>query len=77
VENLGERCAALEEEPARKHIDRKELLQDPTHPKVLFDYGFRQAFAGRCFSEDLSALDRAHPGNPVQAAFSAIRFATS
>ncbi|MGO9269573.1 MAG: hypothetical protein ACLQOO_04850 [Terriglobia bacterium] len=43
MEDLRQRCAALEDEPPRKSVDREKLLQHPAYPEVLFDNGLGQA----------------------------------
>ena len=74
---FDKRCSALEEEPARKSLNREKLLQHPANPEVFFDNGFGQALAIRCLGEQFGALGRRHLSDAVQAVFSAIVLATS
>src|ERR1035441_10439474 len=58
VEDFRQRCAALKEKPTRKTLNREELFQNPTHPEVFFNDGFRQALPSCRFSENISAFLR-------------------
>ncbi len=82
---LSERPAAVKGAPALRGeatsrsppLTRKELLQHPTNPEILFDDSLGHIHALSCFGKKIRARACFHDGDFVHALFSASCFATS
>src|SRR5437588_1550641 len=77
LEYLRKRSPTLEKQPSLKRLIRKELLQHPTNPEILFDDSLGHIHALSCFGKKIRARACFHDGDFVHALFSASCFATS